>query len=385
MNCRMIVEGANSPTTPAADEILADKGVLIVPGRDGQRRRRGGLLLRVGAEPAALPLGRARGERAARPDHAQGVPRGVGEGAGGRRCRCGWPPTSSASSAWSRPRGRAATSAEDEGVASGGRPPRRPPHYRNSAASRAALLDGTLHAVVGGSSVGGSRRCLIRAADARTGVQSAAGLLVEVEVPRGLLLEPEPVVLGRLLEEVGRLLEHVLAPPPPRMTPALAAPPRAWALGTWVGSSALATAGASSDSSRGDLVGLGIELGASGVGLGASSGAGSSTAAASSGASLRRRPPSATLGLGSSPSSAGAAGASRRAGPEGLRLLLANLVLARPVLALELEVLVDGVVEHTHRAVSLTSTADRRLQPGGPQATAGSACSTRFLPARLAR
>ena len=27
----MIVEGANSPTTPEADEILNDKGVLIVP------------------------------------------------------------------------------------------------------------------------------------------------------------------------------------------------------------------------------------------------------------------------------------------------------------------------------------------------------------------
>jgi glutamate dehydrogenase (NAD(P)+) len=31
MNCKMIVEGANSPTTPAADEILLDKGVYIVP------------------------------------------------------------------------------------------------------------------------------------------------------------------------------------------------------------------------------------------------------------------------------------------------------------------------------------------------------------------
>ena len=31
MNCRMIVEGANSPTTPAADAILADKGVRVIP------------------------------------------------------------------------------------------------------------------------------------------------------------------------------------------------------------------------------------------------------------------------------------------------------------------------------------------------------------------
>jgi glutamate dehydrogenase (NAD(P)+) len=31
LRCRMIVEGANSPTTPNADAILADKGVLVVP------------------------------------------------------------------------------------------------------------------------------------------------------------------------------------------------------------------------------------------------------------------------------------------------------------------------------------------------------------------
>jgi glutamate dehydrogenase (NAD(P)+) len=31
MKCRMMVEGANSPTTPKADEILNDKGVVIVP------------------------------------------------------------------------------------------------------------------------------------------------------------------------------------------------------------------------------------------------------------------------------------------------------------------------------------------------------------------
>ena len=31
LNCKVIVEGANSPTTPAADEILTDKGVYIAP------------------------------------------------------------------------------------------------------------------------------------------------------------------------------------------------------------------------------------------------------------------------------------------------------------------------------------------------------------------
>src|SRR5690242_17766277 len=31
LDCRIVVEGANSPTTPAADEILADKGVYVVP------------------------------------------------------------------------------------------------------------------------------------------------------------------------------------------------------------------------------------------------------------------------------------------------------------------------------------------------------------------
>jgi glutamate dehydrogenase (NAD(P)+) len=31
LDCKLIVEGANSPTTPAADQLLADKGVFVVP------------------------------------------------------------------------------------------------------------------------------------------------------------------------------------------------------------------------------------------------------------------------------------------------------------------------------------------------------------------
>jgi glutamate dehydrogenase (NAD(P)+) len=31
INCRVLLEGANSPTTPGADDILADKGVYVIP------------------------------------------------------------------------------------------------------------------------------------------------------------------------------------------------------------------------------------------------------------------------------------------------------------------------------------------------------------------
>jgi glutamate dehydrogenase (NAD(P)+) len=31
LNCKIMIEGANSPTTPAADEILSDKGVYVIP------------------------------------------------------------------------------------------------------------------------------------------------------------------------------------------------------------------------------------------------------------------------------------------------------------------------------------------------------------------
>jgi glutamate dehydrogenase (NAD(P)+) len=31
MQCKILIEGANSPTTPAADAILNDKGVYVIP------------------------------------------------------------------------------------------------------------------------------------------------------------------------------------------------------------------------------------------------------------------------------------------------------------------------------------------------------------------
>ena len=80
MNCRMMVEGANSPTTPVRRLDPQRQGRDDRARRAGQRGRRGGLLLRVGPEPPALPLDRGRGERAPRRDHATGLPRGGGQG-----------------------------------------------------------------------------------------------------------------------------------------------------------------------------------------------------------------------------------------------------------------------------------------------------------------
>src|SRR5260370_26819429 len=55
----------------------------------------------------------------------------------------------------------------------------------------------------------GSSACSRRRSCAAT-CSSRARLLVEVEVARRALLEPEPVVLRSLLQEVRRLLEHVI-------------------------------------------------------------------------------------------------------------------------------------------------------------------------------
>ena len=112
VRARMIIEGANAPTTPAADEILDDKGVTVIPD---VLANAGGVVVsyfewvqnlqhfRWDEREVNDKLGTAM-RRAYREVH--------GPRAGGGRRRCASPPTSSASSAWSRPRACAATSSE---------------------------------------------------------------------------------------------------------------------------------------------------------------------------------------------------------------------------------------------------------------------------------
>ena len=82
LKCRILAEGANGPTTPEADRILTAVRHLRHPGHPVQRRRRDGQLLRVGAGPAAVLLGRRAGERQAAGADAEGLPPRAGPGEG---------------------------------------------------------------------------------------------------------------------------------------------------------------------------------------------------------------------------------------------------------------------------------------------------------------
>jgi glutamate dehydrogenase (NAD(P)+) len=68
--------GRQRPHHPAGRPDAHRQGRLHRPRRPGQRRRRGRLVLRVGAEPPALPVGGARRQRQARQRDAPVVPRG---------------------------------------------------------------------------------------------------------------------------------------------------------------------------------------------------------------------------------------------------------------------------------------------------------------------
>ena len=73
VKCKILAEGANGPTTAAADEILAEKRVFVIPDILCQRRRSDHLVLRVGAGPAGILLEGSRRQRATGRNHGGGL------------------------------------------------------------------------------------------------------------------------------------------------------------------------------------------------------------------------------------------------------------------------------------------------------------------------
>ena len=131
MNCKVIVEGANSPTTPKADDILTDKGVFVIPD---VMANAGGVVVSYFEWVQNLQHFRWEEDEVndrLGEDHAQGLQGRARARREGRRAAAGRRLPARASSESSSPPRRAATSVTTASANAG-------PRTRKGAASRTA-------------------------------------------------------------------------------------------------------------------------------------------------------------------------------------------------------------------------------------------------------
>ena len=85
IRAKIVVEGANGPTTPEAHQMMHERGIFVVPDILANAGGVTTSVLRVGAEPARLLLVAGRGEHPARAEDGRGVRGRAGDVAALRR------------------------------------------------------------------------------------------------------------------------------------------------------------------------------------------------------------------------------------------------------------------------------------------------------------